>query len=704
MSKRKKTQRIYSDKVPGFDLSHVPPEPKAGPKLLSMHGTTREDPYFHLREREDPEVLGYLEKENGYTRKTTLPLLPLQEKIFSEIKARIPDRDSSVPLRRGDYWYFHRYSPGREYPAYYRRGYRSSKEELLLDVNSLADGREYCSATALRVSPDGKYLAFGLDTEGDRIHTVKFINLETGQFLPGKIENTDGRIEWSSNGACVFYTRLEKASLRPCEIRRYEPETGRSARVYLEKDRTFDVSLRKTASKKYILLESESTLSTETRFIKSSEPRMKPAIFAERERGHEYFVEHAGGSKFRILSNKDARNFRMMTCPRGKTAFADWSVLLPEDPDFLIEDFDVFENCTAILLRGNCETRIKLIDMRGRTILEPAFREKVCTLSLGDNPDPRVGRLRVEMESMKLPPRVYDINMRTGRKTLRKELFAGNDFDSSNYVSERLRATAGDGERIPLSIVYRKEMRSYSGNPVLLYAYGSYGHSTDPLFSRALLSLLDRGFIFAVAHVRGGQEMGRRWYEAGRQLKKMNTFTDFISCSEFLIEKRLALKDALYAMGGSAGGMLVGAVSNMRPELFRGVIALVPFLDVVTTMCDPGIPLTTSEYDEWGDPGKEVFFRYMLKYSPYDNIREQQYPHILVTAALNDSNVQYWEPAKHVAKLRGLKKNKSIVLLKTEMRAGHGGRSGRYSAYRDTAFEYSFILGLENSAGFNTCK
>ncbi len=674
-----------------------PPVAKKIPKELTIHGDTRIDNYFWLRERENPEVIEYLKAENAYTDSVMAHTKDLQKKLYNEIVARIKQDDKSVPYKKNGYFYYVRYEKGAEYPIYCRKkGSLDAKEEIMLDVNEMAKGYAYYQLVGLNVSEDNKLLAFGVDTVSRRKYTIYVKNLETGELLPDKISITTGGSTWSNDNKTLYYTTKDPETLRSNKIFRHTlgSEQENDKLIFEEKDETFSTYVYKTKSKKFLIIGSSSTLSTEYRFADADANNPEFKIFQAREKDLEYSIYHFQ-DKFYVLTNLDAKNFRLMETPDTKTSKENWKEVIPHRKDVLLEDVDVFKNYLVLSERKNGLNQIRIINQNNKSDYYIDFGEETYSAWTTTNLDFDTDILRYGYTSLTTPNSVYDFNMKTKEKTLLKRDEVLGDFDPANYESKRLYATADDGTKIPISLVYRKDKFVQNGeSPCLQYAYGSYGYSMDPYFSSVRLSLLDRGFVYAIAHVRGGQEMGRQWYEDGKLLKKKNTFTDFIACSEYLIEQKYTNPDKLFAMGGSAGGLLMGAIANMRPDLYKGIIAQVPWVDVVTTMLDASIPLTTSEYDEWGNPNNKEYYDYMLSYSPYDNVKAQDYPNMLVTTGLHDSQVQYFEPTKWVAKLRDMKTDDNLLLLTINMDTGHGGASGRFKRYKETALEYAFMLDL----------
>ena len=680
--------------------AEVGPRPPVADKIakkLTIHGQTRVDHYYWLRERDNPKVLEYLKAENAYLRAVMKPTEGLQETLYKEMAGRIKPVDASVPYRlRGNYYYF-RYEKGKEdYPVHCRKkGALEAPEEILLDENELAAGHSFFSAGHLEVSPDNNLLAYGVDTLSRRLYTLRFKDLRNGRTLPDELPNTEGPAAWANDNKTVFYARKDTTTLRPCRILRHVlgTDAARDRDVFVESDATFDVSVHRSKSGKYIIISSDSTLTTENLFLDADHPDGEFRVLQPRERGVEYHAEPSA-DRFYILTNLGARNFRLMATPLDKTTKDNWTEVVPHRDDVLLEDAEVFDGFLAVEERRGGQTEIRIIGPKGGPERRVDFGEPAYSASFGTNPEFKTDWLRYDYSSLTTPDSVYDFNMKTGEKKLLKRQAVGGGFDPENYREERLFAKAADGAGIPVAVVYRKGFHKDGKSPLLLYGYGSYGSSESDDFSASRLSLLDRGFAFAVAHIRGGSEMGRAWYEDGKLLKKKNTFMDFIAAAGCLTAEGYAAPDKLFAMGASAGGLLMGAVVNLRPDLFRGVVAGVPYVDVVTTMLDPEIPLTTGEYDEWGNPNDRAYYDYMLSYSPYDNVTAKDYPAMLVTTGLHDSQVQYWEPAKWVAKLRALKTDDRPLLLSTNMDAGHGGASGRFQRLRETALEYAFMLRL----------
>nr|WP_126414901.1 S9 family peptidase [Weeksella virosa] len=674
------------------------PRAKKIDKKLTIHNDTRIDSYFWLNDRENKEVIAYLEEENKYTKAIMQPTEALQKQLFTEMRARIKEDDSSVPYKLNGYWYETKFEKNKEYPLFYR--YKESlktQPELLFDVNEMAKNHAYYQLGGLNVSPNNKLVAFGVDQVSRRIYTIQIKDLSTGKILSDKIENTTASSVWAADNKTLFYTRKDK-SLRAYQI--WKHVLGTSSKedilVYEEKDDTFSTYVYKSKSREYIIIGSSSTMTDEYRYIKADEPNAEFRVFQPRERGLEYSIEHFGNN-FYVQTNKDgAQNFKIMKTPTQSTTQDNWVEFIPHREDILVEGFEIFRDYLVIQERKNGLLNLNIRSWDGANNYYLPFDETTYTASTSVNPDFDTNILRYNYTSLTTPSSVIDYDMKNKTFEVKKEQKVLGNFDKSNYVSERIWTKARDGKMVPVSIVRRKDTPLSAQTPLLLYAYGSYGYSMEPYFSTTRLSLLDRGFIFAIAHIRGGEEMGRSWYEDGKLLNKKNTFYDFIDVAKDLVAKNYTSTQHLYAMGGSAGGLLMGAVINLEPNLFHGVIAQVPFVDVVTTMLDDTIPLTTGEYDEWGNPNDEIYYQYIKSYSPYDNIEKKSYPHLLVTTGLHDSQVQYWEPAKWVAKLREYKTDNNLLLLDTNMDTGHGGASGRFESLKEVAFEYAFLLMLEN--------
>ena len=669
------------------------------PKKLEKHGDVRIDNYFWLNNREDKEVIDYLNQENEYYLASTAHTKDFQNNLFEEMKARIKEDDESVPYLYNGYYYITRFEKGQDYPIYSRKkGSLSAPEEIMFDCNAMAKDHKFFQMGSISVSNDNQLAIFCTDVIGRRIYSLQIKNLTTGEILADKIEQTTGNAVWANDNKTIFYTKQDEKTLRSDKVLKHKLGQAVSADelVYFENDDTFNVSVLKSKSKKYITIASSSTLTDEYQTILADLPDSKFKVFQKRVRGLEYSISHYGDS-FYIVTNKDnALNFKLMKVNEDNTAKENWIDLVPHRSDVLIEGIDIFKDYLVISERSNGLNKIRIMPWNGKGEYYLPFDIETYTCYTTTNVDFDTETLRYGYQSLATPSSVIDFNMRTKTKEIKKEQeVLGGKFDKNNYVEERIWATATDGTKVPISMVYRKGMKKDGKNPLLLYAYGSYGYSMDPYFSTTRLSLLDRGFIFAIAHIRGGEDLGRQWYEDGKLLKKKNTFTDFVDCSKYVIAEKYTSPEHLYAGGGSAGGLLMGAVVNMAPHLYNGVIAQVPFVDVMTTMLDDSIPLTTGEYDEWGNPNVKKYYDYMRSYSPYDNVVAQDYPNMFVSTGLHDSQVQYWEPAKWVAKLRTTKTNNKQLFLYTNMDAGHGGASGRFESLKELTKEFAFLLDLE---------
>jgi oligopeptidase B len=672
-----------------------PPLAEKIEKRLTIHGDTRIDPYYWLNERENPKTIDYLNAENSYTKAILKHTEDFQELLFKEIIGRIKQTDNSVPYKVNGYFYYVRYEEGKEYPIYCRKKETlEAAEEVMLDVNRMAEGHAYYHVADYSVSPDNKLLVFGVDTVSRRKYTLYFKNLETGEIYKDQVPNTTGSAEWADDSKTVFYT-VRDETLRPHKVYRHRlgEEASGDREIYHEADETFNTGVYKTKSRKYLMIASHSTLSTEYRYLDAGDPNGEFTVVQPRQQDVEYHVSHFG-SNFYIRTNWKAKNFRLMKTPVDKTRMDHWQEVIAHRDDTLLEGIEIFQDYLVVDERHNGLTELKIINWITWKEYKIDFGEETYGAGISINPEFESQWLRFNYSSLTTPYSTFDYHMESKEKKLLKQQEVVGDFDPTCYHAQRLYAEAKDGAKVPISLVYKKGIQIDGSNPLLLYGYGSYGYSMEPSFSSVRLSLLDRGFIFAIAHIRGGQEMGRYWYEDGKLLKKVNTFTDFIACGEYLVKQKYTAPEKMFAMGGSAGGLLMGAVVNMRPDLFKGIVASVPFVDVVTTMLDDSIPLTTGEYDEWGNPNEKEYYDYMLSYSPYDNVEKKDYPAMLVTTGLHDSQVQYWEPAKWVAKLRILKTDNNLLLLHTNMEAGHSGASGRFRRYREVALEYAFMFDL----------
>lgn len=672
------------------------------PHRLESNGDVRVDDYYWLRERSDPDVQAYLKAENKYLDERLGHTNDRQDALFEEIKGRIKQTDVSVPYREGTHLYYWRYEDSQEYRVHCRQPAADGAEQITLDVNAVAEGHEYCDVGGLVVSPNERLLGFAVDTVGRRQYDIRFRDLASGTALDDVIQGVTGNFVWANDNLTVFYTRQHETTLRSYQVYRHRlgHDVSWDELVYEESDETFTCGVGKSRSKRYVLIGCYQTLTTEYHILDADRPDDPPRPFIRRQSGHEYHIDHYGG-RFFIRSNAGARNFRLLEtgADPDQWAQARWRELIPHRDHVLIETFELFEDFLVLQERTAGLVRLRVRPWNGDGAHDITFSEPAYDAFIdAHNKVAESTVLRFGYSSLSIPASDYDYDMVTRERTLlkREEVLGG--FDPDNYRTRRLAATTADGVEVPISLVSRVDTPLDGSSPLLLYGYGSYGISMDADFRSPRLSLLDRGFVFAIAHVRGGQELGRQWYDAGKLLQKKNTFTDFIACAEHLVAERYTSPARLFAMGGSAGGLLMGAVCNMRPDLFHGVVAQVPFVDVLTTMLDDTIPLTTGEYDEWGNPHDSRYYDYIKSYSPYDNVTSKVYPHLLVMTGLHDSQVQYWEPAKWVARLRALKTDDRLLLLKTNMEAGHGGASGRYHRYRETALQYVFLLEVAGAA------
>jgi len=661
------------------------------PKSTNIHGVTLVDDYFWLREKTNPAVMTYLEAENNYAESLMKPTAALQETIYNEMLSHIKQTDDTVPYRWGNYFYYSRTKEGLQYPIYCRRkGTLDAPEEIVLDQNELAKGQKFMSIGVYVPSDDGNLLAFSTDNTGYRQYTLQIKDLRTGQMLSEKIERVNN-VAWATDNKTIFYVTEDDVTKRSDKFFRHTLGSDNSDLIFEEKDELFDLGTGRSRDKAVIFLESSSKTSTEFRYLPADTPTGEFKFVLARQPEHEYDVDHRDGL-FYIRTNKGAKNFRVVTAPVSDPSEKNWKEFLAHRPSVKVEDLNLFANHAVLSEWENGLEQIEIVDFKTNKTTRIKFPEPVYSTALGPNREFNTTTLRYNYNSMVTPNSVFDYDFNTGQSTLKKQTDVPGGFDKNNYKSERVFATATDGTKIPMSMVYRKGVKLDGSAPMLLYAYGSYGYSIPPNFSSNRLSLLDRGVIYVIAHIRGGGEMGEEWRDAGRMMKKMNTFTDFIACADHLVKQKYTSKDRLVIQGGSAGGLLMGVVSNMRPDLFKGVISQVPFVDVLNTMLDATLPLTTSEYIEWGNPNEKAAFEYMKLYSPYDNIAKKDYPSMLVKVSVNDSQVPYWEGAKLVAKLRSMKTDQNPLLLKVNFGAGHGGASGRYDALREAAFDYAYML------------
>jgi oligopeptidase B len=671
----------------------VAPVARTIPKVDTLLGEVRVDPYSWLRDdtRSAPEVIGYLEAENRYTDSSMRHTEALQKKLYREMVGRIKETDLSVPEYQDGAWYYTRTVKGQQYPIFCRRrGSLKAPEQVLLDENALAGNRRYSRVGVRQVSPDGNILAYTWDTTGGEWYTLMLKDLRTATILPDRIDSVNYEVEWAADNRTLFYGR-DDAAHRAFRVYRHElGGPGPDAVVFEDADPLFNVDLAKSKDRSYLFINSESFTSSDTRYLPAGRPRGAWRVLRPRAPDVVYSVEHHGGD-FLIRTNDGAINFKLVRAPVSDPSPANWTEVVPARDSILLEDLDVFRNHAALYERGNAVRRIRVLEFQSSTAYEVDFPEAISTFERATNPKYDTDVVRFTYTSPITPPSVYDFDMKRKTRTLKKRTEVPR-YQPGRYATERTWAVAGDGTRIPVSLLYRKPLVKDGSRPLLLYAYGSYGASIDPWFNSNIFSLVDRGFVYAVAHIRGGQEMGRAWYDDGKMLRKKNTFTDFTAAAEHLIRDGYTASDRLAIRGGSAGGLLMGAVTNMRPDLFRVVVADVPFVDVINTMLDASIPLTTQEWQQWGNPSREPDYSYMKSYSPYDNVAARAYPAILVTAGLNDPRVGYWEPAKWVARLRATKTDTNTLLLRTNMGAGHGGSSGRYDYLKEMAFRYAFVL------------
>jgi oligopeptidase B len=668
------------------------------PVTLVTAGHKRIDDYFWMKERDQPQTLAYLEAENTYTKAMMEDTEELQSLLFAEITSRIKQDDQSVPYFKNGYYYYTRYEKDGEYPVYCRReGTMDAKEEIMLNGNEMAEGHGYFQIESYEVSPDNTMLAYGVDLVGRRLYTVMVKNLLTGGLTDTKIEGTSGSFAWANDNRTLFYCMKNPETLRSETLMAHDLAGCQpDRRILTEEDEAFDLDVYRSKSDELIMLLICGNDTTEYRFLNVNNPQGTFRVVQPRERNMEYQVTHHR-DKFYIVTNDRAKNFRLVETCVSQPSKEYWKELIPHREDIFLEDIELFDGFMVIAERKNGLLQMYVRSLRHDTGHYIDFGEEVYTAHIAYNPSFNTDQLRFTYSSLTTPNSVYDYDMQTGKKVLRKQQEIVGGYQSCNYTAERRYATAEDGVKIPISLVFRKDTPLGECTPLLLYGYGSYGINVDPEFSVSRISLLDRGFVYAIAHIRGSQYLGREWYDDGKLLNKRNTFTDFIACAEYLTAQKYTGAESLFAMGGSAGGLLMGAVANMRPDLFKGMIASVPFVDVVTTMSDKSLPLTTGEYDEWGNPEEETYYRYMMSYSPYDNVTAQNYPNMLVTAGLHDSQVQYWEPAKWVARLRAFKTDRNLLLLHTNMDAGHSGASGRFERHRETALEYAFLCKLSNN-------
>ncbi len=672
----------------------APKAPKK-PKELTIHGHTRIDPYFWLNERENPEVIKYLDQENAFTQQYFDELGDQENELFEELKGRVKPDDESVPYFSNGYFYYHRFEDGKEYAIYCRKkGDLKAAEEVLIDENKLAEGKSFCQVGSMVVSPDNKLLAFAIDTVGRRQFEVRVKNLGTGNVIGDSIKNVGTSLAWAANNQQLFYAAKDD-SLRQYKIFRHSIGSPQieDVEIFHEEDEAFHTYVYLSKSREYVMIGSSSTVSSEYQMIPSNNPEIEAKMVQDRERDLLYYPQHLGDELI-IRTNHNALNFKLVRTALQATEKENWREILAHREDVLLEDVELFKNYMVIKERTNGLTHIRVFDLKNDLDYYVNFDEPSYVAYISVNREFNTKELRFGYTSMTTPISTYSHDMESRESTLlkRKEILGG--YDQDKFQTERFWTTANDGTKVPVTVAYKKGLLKDGSNRCFITGYGSYGHSTDPIFSTARVSLLERGFVVALAHVRGGEDLGRQWYEDGKMLNKRNTFTDFIACSEELINQGYTSSEQLFAWGGSAGGLLMGAIMNLRPDLYKGIVAAVPFVDVVTTMLDESIPLTTGEYDEWGNPNDKEYYEYILSYSPYDNIEQKSYPALLITTGLHDSQVQYWEPAKWISKLRDLNQGSQPLLMYTNMDAGHGGSSGRFEAFRETAKSFAFILSL----------
>ncbi len=672
-----------------------PPAAKKVSKIFTEHGRQRTDDYFWMSNPKDPEVIEHLKAENAYTEAYMKHTEGLQKKIYNELVARIPGRDESLPTKENGWWYYTRFEEGKQYPYYVRKKDLNDKEQIVLDVPTLSKGHQIYLVRGWAASPANNYVAYAIDTSGDRRSAIYFKNLTTGAELGDRLSNATGNIVWANDNKSVYYV-VNDPTVRGYQVMQHalgtDPKTDKI--IYTEKDSTYSVGISKSKNSRYIFIGSGSTNTSEFRYLDANYSLASPVLIQPRQAGIKYQPDYFEGDVFHIYTNKDAKNFKVVVAPIKNPGINSWKDLIPHDPKALLQDFEVFKNFYVLQTKESGLTQIKYFDRRANKWRKVNFGEDAYVASMYTPTDEyALDSIRYNFSSLTTPATTYSFNLNNGDRKLLKQQQVGGGFNSKLYETKRLWATAVDGTKVPVSLVYRKDkFRKDGSNPMLLYAYGSYGASTDPYFNSSIISLLDRGISFAIAHIRGGQEMGREWYENGRVLTKKNTFTDFIDAAQFLVNENYTSKENLFINGGSAGGMLMGAVTNMRPDLFKGVIAEVPWMDVITDMFNTDLPLTTLEYEEWGDPNNEKFYQYMLSWSPLDNVKPAKYPAILATGGLNDTQVPYFSPAKWVAKVRENNLGTNPVLFRVEMGAGHGGQSGRFERQKLTALKYAFIL------------
>tara|TARA_B100000029_G_scaffold122406_1_gene115715 strand:+ start:705 stop:2807 length:2103 start_codon:yes stop_codon:yes gene_type:complete len=674
--------------------SQEPPVAEQKRRVLSHHGDERVDHFYWLREKESPEVLKYLRQENNYTQETMAPHKKLHETILDEMVSRLGKQEDSLPYKKGNYEYFKKYKRDLEYPIYYRSPVGRSLSQEILNPNIISKGHSFFNLASMRVSPDEKYLAYAVDTQGRNFFTLFIKNLKSGTVTKTEIRDIAENFEWANDNETLFYTKQDHETLRWDKIFRYSLKSKKHELIIHEPDEKYWVNIRKSKTNSFIFFESEATLTSETYFIDANTPKAKPVLLSKRSEGHFYTV-FDGGDRFFIKTNLKAKNYRLMETDFNKGSIKSWREVMPHREDVLLETIEQFKDYIVFKERKDGLVSYRVYDRKNGEQKVIPFAVNPATPYILENYDFKSRKLRFSVESLSLPETIYEYDMGSEKQVLLKQKKIGTNFNSDDYVSMRFFASSRDGVNIPVSIVYKKGLKRDGMNPLLIYAYGAYGDNVNPYFEQEIFSLLDRGFVYAVANVRGGSEMGQYWYDNGKMLNKKNTFYDFIDVTKYLIKEKYTSPKKVYAWGMSAGGLLVGAVANMRPDLYNGIYAQVPFVDTLTTMLDPSIPLTIGEYDEWGNPEDKVYYNYIKSYSPYDNIVAQDYPHMFVTGGFYDSQVQYWEPAKWVAKLRTLKTDNNLLLLHTDMNAGHGGASGRIESLRQLSFGFSFLVSLE---------
>jgi len=699
-----------SDYVTKASELPTPPDAAKKPHTTDIHGLQLHDDYFWMRlsdeqkeakesDAQTAEVVAYLEAENSYKKEVMAPTDEFQTKIYDEIVGRIKKDDESVPVLDKGYWYYSRYEEGKEYPYSCRKkGSMDAEEEVMLDQPAMAEGHTYFAVGGRSVSPDNNLLVYGVDTVSRRQYTLYVKDLRTGEIFEDRIPETTGGATWANDNKTLFYTKKDPVTLRSFQIYKHVlgTDVSEDVLVFEEKDETFSCGVGKTKSEAFLVIGTSTTVSTEWHYLDANTPDGEWKVIQPRERDLEYSVSHYG-DHFYIVTNRDAKNFKLVKTPVNATTYGNWEDVLPHRDDVLLEGIEIFNDWLVVQERQEGLNKIRIKRWDGTSDEYIPFNDPAYTAYVGANPDFNAGRLRYSYTSLTTPNSVLEYDFDTSEiTTLKQQEVLGGTFDPANYVSERMMVEARDGVKVPVSIVYRKGVERTGDNPFLPSANGSYGASMDAYFSVARLSLLDRGFVYAIAHIRGGSEMGRHWYEDGKLFNKMNTFTDFIDCGKAMVAEGFTSPDHLYAMGGSAGGLLMGAVMNLEPGLFNGVIAGVPFVDVINTMLDESIPLTTFEFDEWGNPKNKEYFDYMMTYSPYDNVAAKAYPHVLITTGYWDSQVQYWEPAKWIAKLRDFKTDDNLLIMDCNMETGHGGASGRFERIKEVALEYAFMFMLED--------